>query len=102
MTDEGRRAIHSRAAEIAPALAGLKPSDEWAGLRPRAADDLPVIGRHAGVERLFVATGHYRNGILLAPLTGALVAEMIASGEPSPLLAPYSPARFSRAASRAV
>jgi glycine oxidase len=102
VTDEGRRAIRSYAEEIAPGVAGLKITDEWAGLRPRAEDDLPVLGASREIENLFYATGHYRNGILLAPLTGALVAEMIMSGATPAPLAPFSPARFRRATPRAV
>jgi glycine oxidase len=71
-------------------------------LRPRAADDLPVLGASEEIANLFYATGHYRNGILLAPLTGTLVAEMITTGETPVPLAPFSPARFRRASSRAV
>jgi glycine oxidase len=77
VTDAGRRAIMAHAEEIAPAVAHLTLSDAWAGLRPRGADDWPVIGACGDVENLFYATGHYRNGILLAPITGALVAELI-------------------------
>jgi glycine oxidase len=102
VTEEGRRAIRLCAEEIAPAFADLKITDEWAGLRPRAEDDLPVLGASTEIENLFYATGHYRNGILLAPLTGALVAEMIMSGTTPAPLAPFSPARFRRASSRAV
>jgi glycine oxidase len=71
-------------------------------LRPHAEDDLPVLGASPEIENLFYATGHYRNGILLAPLTGALVAEMIMSGTTPAPLAPFSPARFRRAAPRGV
>ncbi|MFL6231325.1 MAG: glycine oxidase ThiO [Pyrinomonadaceae bacterium] len=102
VTDEGRRAIRAYATEIAPAVAGLELTDEWAGLRPRAADDLPVLGASAEIEHLFYATGHYRNGILLAPLTGTLVADLVMTGETPAPLAPFSPARFHRAASHAV
>lgn len=101
VTEEGRRAIRLCAEEIAPSVADLKITDEWAGLRPRAADELPVLGASAEIENLFYATGHYRNGILLAPLTGALVAEMIMSGATPATLAPFSPARFRRAAPHA-
>jgi glycine oxidase len=101
VTVEGRRAITQHAIEIAPAVEGLKLIDEWAGLRPRASDDLPVLGASHEIENLFYATGHYRNGILLAPLTGTLVAEMITTGTTPAPLAPFSPARFRRADGRA-
>jgi glycine oxidase len=102
VTDEGRRAIASYATEIAPGVAELKLADEWAGLRPRAEDDLPVLGASEEIANLFYATGHYRNGILLAPLTGTLVADMISTGTTPAPLAPFSPARFRRAVRRAV
>ncbi|MFN2597170.1 MAG: glycine oxidase ThiO [Pyrinomonadaceae bacterium] len=102
VTDEGRRAITAHPVEIAPAVEGLRQTDEWAGLRPRADDALPLLGMSTEIENLFYATGHYRNGILLAPLTGALVADLITTGETPAPLAPFSPARLARANSRAV
>jgi len=50
-------------------------------LRPRAADGLPVIGPCGEIDGLFCATGHYRNGILLAPLTGELISKAIVSSQ---------------------
>jgi glycine oxidase len=55
--------------------------DTWAGLRPRAADGLPVLGPCDEINGLFYATGHYRNGILLAPLTGELISKAIVSSQ---------------------
>ncbi len=102
VTEEGRESIRRRAIEIAPAVEGLRQTDEWAGLRPRSSDSLPVIGASAEVENLFYATGHFRNGILLAPLTGTLLADLITTGETPAQLTPFSPARLRRTASRAV
>jgi glycine oxidase len=102
VTDEGRESIRRRAVEILPALAGLRQTDEWAGLRPRSSDSLPVLGASPEIENLFYATGHFRNGILLAPLTGALLADLVTTGETPAQLAPFSPARPRRTASRAV
>ena len=100
LTDDGRAAIEAHAQEIAPASSALVVSDAWAGLRPRGADDWPVLGALADVPNLFYATGHYRNGILLAPLTGALVAAMILrDGATHPLLEAFTPERFRRASS---
>jgi glycine oxidase len=100
MTEEGRETIRRNAFEIAPAVEHLRQIDEWAGLRPRSADTLPLIGASTEIDNLFYATGHFRNGILLAPLTGALLAELITTGETPAPLAPFSPARFLRAASQ--
>ncbi|HLL13961.1 MAG TPA: glycine oxidase ThiO [Pyrinomonadaceae bacterium] len=103
LTGAGREAIELHAREIAPAVEELILSDAWAGLRPHGADDWPVIGATDDVPNLFYATGHYRNGILLAPLTGALVAGMILQrGATSPMLAAFTPERFRRASSCAV
>jgi glycine oxidase len=94
VTNDGVNAIKSMAVEIAPALESLMAFDSWAGFRPRAKDGLPVLGRTRHVAGLFYATGHYRNGILLAPITGQLIAEAILSGATPPLLSPFSPDRF--------
>jgi glycine oxidase len=103
LTEAGRHAITTYAREIAPAVAELNLSDAWAGLRPRAADDWPVIGRCDDVPNLFYATGHYRNGILLAPQTGALVARMILERGSTPdMLKPFTPERFRHAHAGAV
>ena len=94
VTAGGISAILQHAQEISPAVAGLPILDTWAGLRPRAADGLPVLGPCVEIDGLFYATGHYRNGILLAPITGELISEAIVKGVASPLLAPFSPDRF--------
>jgi len=64
------------------------------GLRPATADDLPVIGPSPTAPHVMYATGHYRNGVLLAPLTAQLVADAMLDGRLDPLLAMVSPARF--------
>jgi len=97
VTDEGVRAIKSMAIEIAPTLAQLTPVDSWAGFRPRATDDLPVLGPCEEIAGLFYATGHYRNGILLAPITAQLIAAAIVDGATSPMPAAFSPDRFREA-----
>lgn len=84
--------LSSRAAAILPALAKLPLVASWAGLRPSTPDRLPYIGR-TSMEGLLVATGHYRNGILLAPVTAELVADLIAGRTPSIDLAPFDPQR---------
>jgi len=94
VTGEGMNAIKTMALEIAPTVAGLPLVGSWAGFRPRAADGLPVLGQWDGVEGLFYATGHYRNGILLAPITGELMARAIVDGATPPLIKAFSPERF--------
>ncbi len=94
VTVDGIGNIRSAAAEIIPALRHLSLFDSWAGLRPRAEDDFPVLGPASEIGGLFYATGHYRNGILLAPITGELIAEAIVTGLPSISLTPFLPDRF--------
>jgi glycine oxidase len=94
MTDEGVATIKSMAIEIAPGIAALPLIDSWAGFRPRAKDGLPVLGPSAQIEGLFYATGHYRNGILLAPITGKVIADAIVDGVMPASLDSFSPNRF--------
>ena len=79
VTAGGISSILQNAQEISPRIAQLPILDTWAGLRPRAAGGLPVLGPCDEIDGLFYATGHYRNGILLAPLTGELISEAIIS-----------------------
>ena len=70
----------SPAASVAPATGSLALVDSWAGLRPRAADERPVLGASTEIERLYFETGHYRNGVLLASLTAQLIADWVCEG----------------------
>ena len=81
VTAGGIATILHNALEISPAISDLPVVDTWAGLRPRAAGGLPVLGPCGEIDGLFYATGHYRNGILLAPLTGELISEAIISSQ---------------------
>ena len=94
VTNEGREAIRSMALEIAPAIAAFPIIDSWAGFRPRAKDGLPVLGSLAEVAGLFFAAGHYRNGILLAPITGKVLADAIVDGHMPAGFESFSPNRF--------
>ncbi|MDH4064854.1 MAG: glycine oxidase ThiO [Acidobacteriota bacterium] len=76
-TQEGRHALLDMAVRLVPALKNAGITDFRAGLRPRGPDDLPVVGRSRAVPGLVYATGHYRNGVLLAPLTAALVRRLV-------------------------
>ena len=81
VTAAGVAGILRNALEISPAISDLPVVDTWAGLRPRASGGLPVMGPCGEIDGLFCATGHYRNGILLAPLTGELISEAIVSSQ---------------------
>ena len=94
VTAAGVQSITSSALEICPAISSLPLAASWAGLRPRAADGLPVLGPCAEIEGVFYATGHYRNGILLAPVTGELIAASIIEKAFDPALDIFSPDRF--------
>jgi glycine oxidase len=94
VTGAGVHMIMNHALEIAPEVGRLALADAWAGLRPCSPDELPVIGPTSSVQGLFYATGHYRNGILLAPITGDLIAEVVLSGRATPLLEAFTPDRF--------
>jgi glycine oxidase len=94
VTGDAVEALRDAALEIAPVLGNFDIKEAWAGLRPYAADGLPVIGRVPWNEGLFVATGHYRNGILLAPITAELVADAVLGGGHSEYLEEFGPERF--------
>lgn len=98
VTEEGGVSIKSMAFEIAPVLDSASIVDSWAGFRPHAPDDLPVLGPAADIEGLVYATGHYRNGILLAPITAEIIAEAVVDRKSSALPEIFSPDRFSLAA----
>ncbi len=100
VTAAGIESLQATAFEIAPALAKLKPSEKWAGLRPFAADGLPVLGAFPEIENLFIAAAHYRNGILLAPLTAKILADKIVGNGESEFLKIFSPRRFQIVAAR--
>jgi glycine oxidase len=98
VTDEGAASIKSMAFEIAPRLESAAILNSWAGFRPHAPDDLPVLGPAADIDGLFYATGHYRNGILLAPITAEIIVEAVVNRTGSPFLESFSPDRFRLAA----
>jgi glycine oxidase len=97
-TAEGISELTEAAFEISPTLREFAIADEWAGLRPFAADGLPVLGDLPGLRGALIATAHYRNGILLAPLTAKIVAEKIVDGTESSYFAAFGADRFSTTA----
>ncbi|MEY3283874.1 MAG: hypothetical protein RIR86_1887 [Acidobacteriota bacterium] len=92
-TAGGMATIINNGTEMIPSFATRPIIETWAGLRPRVADQLPSIGPDPLVDGLYHATGHYRNGILLAPLTGQLIADLVTGSKPSFDLGPFSPGR---------
>lgn len=95
-TAGGMTSIIARAMEIMPRFGELAITETWAGLRPHVADDLPVLGADPHINGLFHATGHYRNGILLCPVTAQVISDLIVKGDSAINLAPFSAARFAR------
>jgi len=93
-TQRGLRRLQRMARTLVPALGRAEVAAAWAGLRPGSPDGLPIIGPVPGWDGLSVASGHFRNGVLLAPITGRLLAQAL-TGQPTDLpLDPFSPARF--------
>jgi len=84
--------LHALAAELWPPIAAGRVVESWAGLRPGTSDGLPVIG-DAGRPNCWVATGHFRNGILLAPATGMVVRRLLQGSSPAVSLAAFAPGR---------
>jgi len=101
VTAAGISEVLQAAQRLVPSLAAGRFRRAWAGLRPDTADHLPVLGP-CGVKGLTLATGHFRNGILLAPVTARLIADMVSRGAVSPLLGPFGAERFAPAAKNAV
>jgi glycine oxidase len=83
--------------ELAPALAELPLREFWSGLRPASVDGRPVIGEDPSVPGHYFACGHFRNGVLLAPLTAEIVDDLI-RGRARSDIGPLRPERFTAAA----
>jgi glycine oxidase len=81
------------AAALLPPVADAQQLEAWSGLRPATPDGLPLLGAMPGRSNHFIATGHYRNGILLTPATALVMAQLLTNEAPSIDLAPFSPAR---------
>lgn len=86
--------LHSAAIAVVPEIAQMRIHDAWAGLRPGTPDGLPILGATA-LKGYFAATGHYRDGIMLAPVTASLMIDVLKGRRPDFDLTPFSPLRFS-------
>lgn len=93
-TEAGLAQVRRATSAILPALARQPFRRTWAGLRPVSPDALPILGADPDVAGLFYATGFGRNGILLGPLAGEIVRDLVVRGETKWDLTPYSIARF--------
>ncbi len=94
-TEDARHALLEMAVALVPALQEADLVDARAGLRPKGPDDLPLVGRSRAVPGLIYATAHYRNGVLLAPLTADLVRRL-AIDPAATTIAALEPSRYGR------
>jgi glycine oxidase len=100
VTAAGMHDLLDAALAVAPALAGFAVVETWAGLRPGSHDGRPYLGATA-LDGYVVASGHFRNGILLAPITARLIADLV-TGAGANALTPFAPSRAGTEALTAV
>ena len=96
VTAEGLGSLIVQALALVPEIGRRTITRSWSGFRPWASDGQPVLGPVPGLAGLFLATGHYRNGILLAPATAAVMTRCIVDGQTPDAISPFLPSRFSR------
>ena len=86
----------AQAVRLAPGLAAWSIAESWAGLRPLAPDENPVLGE-TGISGLFIASGQFRNGILFAPVIADILCRLVSGAAVDPLVRAFDPRRFSGA-----
>lgn len=96
VTVEGISILMERAKKLVPSIADAEWEGAWSGIRPQTGDGLPYLGEHPVYEGLFIATGHFRNGILLSPITGEVMADLVEGKIPRVNLTPFRPDRFAK------
>lgn len=94
VTEKGIKRLTNWNGKILPFLKNEKPFHTWAGLRPATQDGYPFIGALTQYPNIYMACGHYRNGILLSAITAKLVAELLSEKAPSVSLSSFHPERF--------
>lgn len=95
VTEMARAELWGVALKLIPTLSDAQIEAQWAGLRPATPDGIPYIGEHPGIRGLYLCTGHYRNGLTMAPASARLVADLILGRSPILDPKPYSPGRVS-------
>ena len=95
-TAAGVRDLLDAVCELIPEAWRASFIEARVGLRPATTDGLPIVGRSTRIDGLFYATGHFRNGILLAPLTAQLIADLVLEGKGDPALEVLAPGRVGR------
>ena len=93
LTAGGLLALIEGAWRAVPAIEELPVAETWVGFRPGSRDDAPMLGP-SGIDRLVIATGHHRNGILLTPVTARLVSDYVLTGRLAENAQPFTPERF--------
>jgi glycine oxidase len=96
-TAVGMTTLLQAAATLVPPLMQAPFDRVWAGLRPGCADNLPIFGLLPGWRNVHLAAGHFRNGVLLAPITGEIVAGLVTGAQPHALLESFRAERFAEA-----
>ena len=94
VTPAGVAAIHQAATGLVPRLGVARPAERWADVRPISQDSLPILGPEPRLGGLFYATGAGRNGILLGPISGRIVADLVMDGHTDVDWAPFAIERF--------
>jgi glycine oxidase len=92
-TPQDRQDLMAFACGLVPRLTEVSIEKSWAGLRPRTGDGYPFLGALPGLTNAFVAAGHFRDGIQLAPITGRLMCDLILDRNPEADLGPFRPDR---------
>ncbi|HUW98567.1 MAG TPA: glycine oxidase ThiO [Acidiferrobacter sp.] len=95
-TEAAREDLLQAAIDLLPGLEAFPVTHHWAGLRPSCPEGIPFIGEHPEIRGLFVNTGHFRNGIVLAPASAALTADLILGRDPRLDPSSYALDRISR------
>ncbi len=93
-TEEAIAGLRAFAENLVPAFREAKEEARWSGLRPMSLDKRPILGRAPGFTNLFVASGHYRSGLQLSPITGMILAKLLTGQQPGVDLTPFSLERF--------
>lgn len=100
ITAGGIQALLEGTLRLCPGLAGSPLVELWSGFRPGSPDGNPILGPDPALEGLFLGTGHFRNGILLAPLTGMILGALAAGGDEPAIPPSFLPQRFHSCATR--
>lgn len=100
VTERGIGRLIRSSNQLFPFLKGKETAHRWAGLRPATRDGMPMLGQVEGMPAVIMAAGHYRNGILLSPITAHIVADLLEEKQGEPSISRFSPNRFTTIAMR--